>query len=154
MYIVCQDHTIRAINLDTKETLWSFAAPSTATSLKLSKDNYHVLINLSSQEIHLYNLETKTLVQRYLGHKQGKFVIRSDFGGSDERFIISGSENNDVYVWNRTNGKLLDVYSGHTNTVNCVSWSPSNPFMFASASDDNTIRIWGVKRSKPKLKEL
>ncbi|WMV47070.1 hypothetical protein MTR67_040455 [Solanum verrucosum] len=48
-----------------------------------------------------------------------------------------------VYIWNRRGSKPIKILCGHSMTVNCVSWNPKKPQMLASASDDQTIRIWG-----------
>ncbi|GAV63103.1 WD40 domain-containing protein [Cephalotus follicularis] len=119
------------------------------TSLSVSVDSKCFIVNLNSQEIHLWDVAGKwEKPLKYMGHKQHKYVIRSCFGGLNSKFIASGSENAQVYIWNRQNSMPIEVLSGHSTTVNCVSWNPKRPQMLASASDDNTIRIWGSSRSK------
>ncbi|KAB1997244.1 hypothetical protein ERO13_D12G011500v2 [Gossypium hirsutum] len=117
------------------------------TSFSLSKDNKFLLVNLMNQEIHLWSIEgDPKLISEYKGHKRTRFVIRSCFGGLDQSFIASGSEDSQVYIWHRCSGELLLALPGHSGAVNCVSWNPGNLHMLASASDDGAIRIWGLDR--------
>ncbi|KAH0654474.1 hypothetical protein KY290_032756 [Solanum tuberosum] len=121
------------------------------TSFVLSMDSKYVLVSLSNQEIHLWNIEgTVKLVAKYKGHKRSRFVVRSCFGGLHQAFIASGSEDSQVYIWHRGSGELVGTLAGHSGTVNCVSWNPRNPHMLASASDDGTIRVWGYNRVNTK----
>ncbi|WOL03385.1 WD repeat-containing protein 26 [Canna indica] len=121
----------------------------TITSFTLSQDNNHLLVDLLNQEIHLWSIkDDPKLVNRYKGHKRSRYVIRSCFGGIEQAFIASGSEDSQVYIWHRKSGNLVETLPGHSGAVNCISWNPSNPHMLASASDDHTIRIWGLPIKK------
>lgn len=58
-------------------------------------------------------------------------------------FKLSLLLDNKLYIWHSKREKPVAVLSGHTRTVNCVSWNPKDPTMIASSSDDGTVRIWG-----------
>ena len=49
-----------------------------------------------------------------------------------------------MYIWHLRTGELLHVLPGHSGSVNAVAWNHANPYLFASASDDRTVRVWGL----------
>ncbi|KAL4364490.1 hypothetical protein HN51_023900 [Arachis hypogaea] len=141
---ICKDNAVLLLNRESKDERF-IEEYQTITSFCLSKDSNFLLVNLLNQEIHLWNIEGEPeLVGKYKGHRRSRFVIRSCFGGLKQSFIASGSEDSQVYIWHRSSGELLEALPGHSGAVNCVSWNPANPHMLASASDDRTIRIWGL----------
>ena len=95
--------------------------------------------DIDTQEIHLWDLTLNRLVRKFTGQKQGRFVIRSTFGGFSQNLIMSGSEDGIVYVWNRDTGTLIEKLPGHDGCVNCVSWGSDG--RWASASDDKTVKM-------------
>jgi WD40 repeat protein len=84
----------------------------------------------------LWDLNKREKISKFQGHKQLMNVIKCFFGGVNENLVICGSEDYFIYIWNRDKGDLLSKLEGHTQTVNCVHWNPTNPYIFASASDD------------------
>lgn len=98
---------IHVYNLLTYEEDYCLPLPSKPTSVAISQDSRHVLINLAEGEIQLVDMETTAVVRRFKGQKQGEFVIRSTFGGAAENFIVSGSEGE--YLIHAYNGILLTI---------------------------------------------
>lgn len=146
------ERKVRVYDLEA-EAEFSIAECETLISMSLSSDSRYLLVNLTNQNIHLWDLGRGPAIQvpsmpcaSYVGpqEKQSRFVVRSCLGGLGEKFVLSGSEECKVYVYHRRTGELLAALEGHSGTVNAVSWNPADPLMFASASDDKSIHIWGV----------
>ena len=71
---------------------YCLSLPSKPTSVTISRDSKYMLVNLEDGEIQLIDMDSTTVVRRFRGQKQGKFLIRSTFGGAAENFVVSGSE--------------------------------------------------------------
>jgi len=118
------------------------------SSLSLSADGNLLLVSCHASsflqpEIHLWDLNARSVLRCFKGHKQFRFKVEACFAGRDCCLVASGSEDSLVYVWNRVSGALLSVLEGHSSVVNAVSWNPCHQCLLASASDDNTVRLWG-----------
>ncbi|KAL4805075.1 WD40 repeat-containing protein [Aspergillus unguis] len=134
---------IRVFNFRTHEEEYTLPLKSKATSVVVSRDSRHMLVNLTECQIQLIDIETTEVIRRFQGQKQSTFIIRSTFGGAAENFVVSGSEDSRIYVWHKENGTLVETLEGHLQgCVNAISWNPADPSMFASAGDDCLVKIW------------
>lgn len=83
---------IHVFDFESREEDYCLSLSSKPTSVTISQDSRHLIVNLAEGEIQLIDLETTDVVQRFSGHKQGEYIIRSIFGGAGENFVVSGSE--------------------------------------------------------------
>jgi WD repeat-containing protein 26 len=111
-----RDTAILLLDRETKEEML-IEENSTITSFSLSEDGDFLLVNLTSEEIHLWNIRNAPIrVNRYSGHKRSRFVIRSCFGGSEQAFIASGSEDSQVCDW------FFTTYGCRTHTMDALKY--------------------------------
>ena len=119
---------------------------STALS-KLDKGGY-LLINSSKATpvLNLFNLTTKQIERKFFGHRQERFSIKCSFGGEDENFLVCGSEEAKIYVWNRYHSIPILAIKAHSAPVNAVIFPSFNNLsnIIISCSDDHTIKIFST----------
>ncbi|KAH6756921.1 transducin family protein / WD-40 repeat family protein [Perilla frutescens var. hirtella] len=143
---ICKENAILLFGWETNSEKF-IEENQVITSFALSEDRKFLLVSLWNGDLHLWNIDgCSKLIAKYKGHKRSRLLVRSCFGGLEQAFIASGSEDSQVYIWHRLSGELIFTLAGHSGAVNCVSWNPANPHMLASASDDRTVRIWGLNR--------
>ena len=122
------------------------AIVSTALS-KLDKGGY-LLINSSKATpvLNLFNLTTKQIERKFFGHRQERFSIKCSFGGEDENFLVCGSEEGKIYVWNRFHSIPILSIKAHSGPVNTVIFPSINILsnLIISCSDDHTIKLFST----------
>nr|XP_018264722.1 WD-repeat protein [Kwoniella dejecticola CBS 10117]OBR86880.1 WD-repeat protein [Kwoniella dejecticola CBS 10117] len=139
------EHSIAVIRIADHEIIdWSQDLRCETTSIKISSDGRKVIVSCTPDEIQVWSIDPGLrYLRKHSGHVQGHFLIRSCFGAPKDRFVLSGSEDGHVYVWQGSSPNPIEVLSGHTSVVNSVAWNPvAARRIFASCSDDSTIRIW------------
>lgn len=86
------------------------------------------------------NAEHRPL-QRFKGHQNtAKNIVRASFGPR-ESFVLGGSEDGFVYVWEEATGKLLERLSGHCGVTYNAHWHEKQALL-ASSSHDGTVKTW------------
>jgi WD40 repeat protein len=65
----------------------------------------------------------------------------------DGRYIVSGSEDETVRVWERDTGKEVQKLTGHHDWVNSVAVTPDGRYI-VSGSADQTVRVWSIDKLK------
>ncbi|KAJ3565785.1 hypothetical protein NPX13_g7370 [Xylaria arbuscula] len=93
-FLVAMDcaKNIHVYNFRTREFEYKLDLKSRLTSLSISENSRHLLVNQTNGVAQLVDLVLRKPVQQYTGHTGGEFVIRASLGGAHEMFVISGSE--------------------------------------------------------------
>ncbi|KAH7033007.1 WD40-repeat-containing domain protein [Microdochium trichocladiopsis] len=143
-WLVAMDDTshIQAFNLHTRELEYEMDLQVRLASVNISQDCRHLLVNHNNGVAQLIDLVQRETVQKYTGHGGGEYMIRNDFGGANESYVIGGSEDGCVFIWHKASEEAVEKLSGHTPRCNSVSWSPTDPCLFASCGDDGKVKIW------------
>jgi len=154
LLVVDSDKGVKVFDVASRNVLMSLPESDAVTSICVSRLRDELLVNVAQHvsalqegpSVRLWDLTSRRVLQRYLGHFQSRFVVRSCFAGDREEMVVSGSEDAQVYIWHRHYGTLLQVLAGHSATVNTVCWvrgAEKDTAWLISASDDGTLRVWG-----------
>jgi WD40 repeat protein len=95
--------------------------------------------------------ETKTLLERVLTEYGGELRTMTGHKGAvttvayspDGKFILSGSEDKTLKLWNAEDGKEVRTLTGHRGAVTGVAFGSTRD-MAVSGSADGAVRLWDV----------
>jgi len=135
-------HRLRSYNFDDLTDQTIIQEDNAIMSFTIDQTDRYVLLNIASSGCHLWDINEGILVQKLKGITQGYYKIYSSFGGINQSFVASGSEDTKVYIYHVDRADPIQELSGHTRTVSCVSWNPVYHQVLVSASDDTTVRVW------------
>jgi WD40 repeat protein len=79
------------------------------------------------------------------GHQGNVYSLSWSLSGGSAKeklFLASCSSDCSVKIWSPDTGQAVQTLIGHKSAVVRVIWQPDSTFTVASASLDNTIRLW------------
>lgn len=79
-----------------------------------------------------------------MGHEA---VVKTAMFTPDSKYLLTGSRDKTIKLWETATGREVKSYKGHLNTVNGLDIS-KNGKLVASSSADKTVKIWDIGSGK------
>ena len=70
-------------------------------------------------------------------------IVKSIDVSSNGKYIVSGSKDNNITLWDVSTGSFVRTYTGHAGSVSSVAFSPDGR-LITSSSNDKSIIVWDV----------
>ncbi|CAG8471296.1 5672_t:CDS:2 [Ambispora gerdemannii] len=96
-------------------------------------------------------INEKLLKPKYTIESHNTEGFAMDWSGRVTGRLLTGDNNSNIFLTTSAQStfKADNVpYRGHTSSVEDLQWSPSENNVFASASADQTVRIWDTRNKK------
>lgn len=104
--------------------------------VKFSPNGKYILAATLDNTLKLREYSKGECLKTYTGHKNEKYCIFANFSVTGGKWIMSGSEDNLVYIWN------LQKLQGHTDVVISTACYPTENIIASAALENNkTIKL-------------
>eukprot|EP01114_Cavostelium_apophysatum_P021782 TRINITY_DN7689_c0_g2_i1.p1 TRINITY_DN7689_c0_g2~~TRINITY_DN7689_c0_g2_i1.p1 ORF type:complete len:320 (-),score=108.24 TRINITY_DN7689_c0_g2_i1:45-1004(-) len=89
-----------------------------------------------------YNPERdSSFKQVFTGHCNVRTVKEVSFFGPRSEYVISGSDDGNIFIWDKKTAKIVQVLNGDQHVVNCIQGHPFDP-VIASSGIETNVKIW------------
>jgi len=105
-------------------------------AVTFSPDGSKIITGSRDGSLKMWQANNGSLIRTYL---EPYALITSVAMSPDQRYLVRGGKN--LRLWDAEGGSRISNYQGHFKNVNAVAFSPNGQYI-ASASDDQSIRIW------------
>ncbi|GFU80505.1 protein will die slowly [Trichonephila clavipes] len=100
--------------------------------------------NNDRERVHLVSALWGKCVKVYKGHTNKTYSIFADFS-TGGRYVVSGSEDRNIYIWHLNSKKLVQTLEGHSDVVVCVDCHPDrNLIASGGLEEDKTVKLWKI----------
>uniref|UniRef100_A0AAY4E3T2 ADF-H domain-containing protein n=1 Tax=Denticeps clupeoides TaxID=299321 RepID=A0AAY4E3T2_9TELE len=116
------------------------------TGLKFSNDGKLILVSTNGGTLRLLDAFKGAVLHSFGGYNNSKGVVLEASFTPDSQFIMIGSEDGKIHVWNAESGMKVAVLDGkHTGPVTCLQFNPK--FMTFASACSNMLVLGAYRES-------
>lgn len=95
-----------------------------------------ILVSTNGSNIRLMDSFTGQTLRTFTGHLNTKNLPLEASFSPDSQFVISGSTDGRIHIWNAENGTKVCVLNGdHSGPVQCVQFNPKYMLMVSACKN-------------------
>ncbi|MGB3346188.1 MAG: tetratricopeptide repeat protein, partial [Candidatus Humimicrobiia bacterium] len=144
------DNTLKLWDINTGECLRTFEGhKGWVNCVVITTDGKYIVSGSNDNTLKLWDINTGECLRTFKGHKGwvksidvsklSKPVGRT----KKKQYIISGSDDGTIKLWDLNNGECLLTFEGHKYGINTIAFSKDDRYII-SGSSDNTIKLWDL----------
>nr|XP_020828695.1 WD repeat-containing protein 82-like [Phascolarctos cinereus]XP_020828696.1 WD repeat-containing protein 82-like [Phascolarctos cinereus]XP_020828697.1 WD repeat-containing protein 82-like [Phascolarctos cinereus]XP_020828698.1 WD repeat-containing protein 82-like [Phascolarctos cinereus] len=112
------------------------------TDLKFSKDGKFILLSTNGNFTYLMDAFNGLVTHLFSGYKNSQGLALEACFTPDSQFVMTGSEDGKIHVWNLDTGvKVAVLYGKYTTPITYVQFNPKL-MTFASACCNMALALW------------
>ncbi len=118
--------------------------PGKVNSVRFSNDGKWLITSSGTTglfgQADIWEVGTGKKLHEFVGHKD---VLYAAQVSPDQKWLATGSYDNNIILWDIATGKKVRTLSGHNGAIFDLAFSPDSTAL-ASASADATVKVWQV----------
>lgn len=122
---------------------------SPVSFVKFTPNGGYILANTLDNTIRLWSYRDGQgrVLKTLRGHRNCRYCVFSSFVVThrDHKYVVSGSEDGHVYLWNLHTRKMVQRLEAHTDVVLAVDAHPNDHLIASGALErDRSVKLWSA----------
>ncbi|HCM76758.1 MAG TPA: hypothetical protein DIS90_10275 [Cytophagales bacterium] len=140
LFVASGDGVVTVVDVDKWKILDRMEySEKSARSMTIHKQRNELIVGYSDNFIRVFDLWDHRMKQEWKAHNNSVFSVALS---GDERYLITGSRDAHLKVWDTTLGyALVEDIVAHMYTINHIAFSPNSKH-FVTCSMDKSIKVW------------
>ncbi|KAL8538391.1 hypothetical protein ACS0TY_000402 [Phlomoides rotata] len=120
----------------------------------LGDEEQFLAVATTVEQVRVYDLASMSCSYVLSGHTDVVLCLDTCVSASGRTYIVTGSKDNTVRLWDSLSQRCIGVGVGHMGAVGSVAFSQKNRNFFVSGSSDRTLKVWSLDGISDDVEEV